>query len=56
MGCDFYDVIDANSGATIAQNMAIEYAVELVKALFSKYWQETDIAYTIRKVAEGETE
>ena len=53
---DYYDVIDADSGITIAKHMPIEHALIFVKALFSQYWKETDIAYTIRKESVGETE
>ncbi len=50
MNCDYYRVL--YNEIVIAEKMTIETALLLVKALFEKFWQESDCHYTIEKMGE----
>lgn len=47
MNCDTYRILDR--GNAIAREMSIETALILLKALFTEYWRDTEIQYTIEK-------
>lgn len=52
MSCDTYRIIDR--GIVIASGMSIETALVLLKALFTEYWNDPTIGYTIEKESKEE--
>ena len=50
MTCDYYRVL--YEGIVIAEKMTLETALLLLEALFTKYWKEDSIHYTIEKMEE----
>ena len=54
MICDTYRIIDR--GNVIASGMPIETALILLKALFTEYWADLMVCYTIEKEPRSECE
>lgn len=54
MSCDTYRIIDR--GNVIASRMSIETALILLKALYTEYWADTTVRYTIEKEPRTECE
>ena len=52
MSCDTYRIIDR--GIVIASGMTLGTALIMLKALFTEYWAEPTIGYTIEKEQKAE--
>jgi hypothetical protein len=52
MSCDTYRIIDR--GIVIASGMSLGTALIMLKALFTEYWAEPTIGYTIEKEQKAE--
>lgn len=50
MEIDYYSVYDNNFGILLADHMTLDIALIFIKALLHEYYNETDIAYTIKKM------
>ncbi len=53
MNIDFYSVY--YNDIVLAQHMTLENALLFIKALFHEHYNETDIAYSIKKEQPGES-
>lgn len=54
MMCDTYSVLWG--GIVLAKGMSLDHAVLFVKALFSAFYNEPDLYYTIARESDTETE
>ena len=52
MSCDTYRIIDR--GIVIASGMSLGTTLILLKALFTEYWKDHTIGYTIEKEPKAE--
>lgn len=52
MSCDTYRIIDR--GIVIASGMSLGTALIMLKALFTEYWEDTMVRYTIEKEPKAE--
>jgi hypothetical protein len=52
MSCDTYRIIDR--GIVIASGMTLGTALIMLKALFTEYWKDSTIGYTIEKEPKAE--
>ena len=52
MSCDTYRIIDR--GIVIASGMSLGMAIIMLKALFTEFWQDPTIGYTIEKEPKAE--
>ena len=52
MSCDTYRIIDR--GIVIASGMSLGMAIIMLKALFTEFWKDPTIGYTIEKEPKAE--